>query len=244
MRRSLRPSRAPAAVEDFEEIAPERESEREIELAHALLHPSRYPREHEERPENADDDRVPAGVPRRRTTKTAQIVLASVLAVLSLTGTVAVASRVTREIERAPVVQAPAPALPPAAATATAPEPAPIAESPPPALDPPLLDPSLDDAPMPVVDRAAARKERNEAQAALEMRDLPRARDAAARAVHLDPEHADGWLLLGAAYLDLREEWAARRAFAACAKHAKRGPRGECAALIRPPNAAVLSRAH
>jgi tetratricopeptide (TPR) repeat protein len=53
------------------------------------------------------------------------------------------------------------------------------------------------------------------------------------RAVALDPADAEAWLILGAGY-DQRGAYArARRCFATCSRVATRGPRRECAALLR-----------
>ena len=49
----------------------------------------------------------------------------------------------------------------------------------------------------------------------------------------LDPTDAEGWLILGAAYLQRAAPQDAKRCFASCVKEATRGPRGECAALLR-----------
>jgi cytochrome c-type biogenesis protein CcmH/NrfG len=49
----------------------------------------------------------------------------------------------------------------------------------------------------------------------------------------LDATDAEGWLILGAAYLQRGSFKDARRCFASCAKEATHGPRGECSALLR-----------
>jgi len=84
------------------------------------------------------------------------------------------------------------------------------------------------------IDVAAARAERWEVRAALEIRDLRRAIDVGNRAVRHDPSQADGWLLLAAAHFDLHDDHAANRALASCARLATHGPRGECIALLPP----------
>ena len=82
-------------------------------------------------------------------------------------------------------------------------------------------------------DLDAARRERFEAQAALEIGDIKRAAIVAQRAVAHDPSEAEGWLLLTAAQLEMKDDVGANRSLNACAQRATRGPRGECVALIQ-----------
>jgi Flp pilus assembly protein TadD len=49
----------------------------------------------------------------------------------------------------------------------------------------------------------------------------------------LDPTDGEAWLLLGAAYMDRGKPVEARKAFASCVKQGKKGPMGECAAMLR-----------
>jgi cytochrome c-type biogenesis protein CcmH/NrfG len=100
-------------------------------------------------------------------------------------------------------------------------------ESPPPSAAPPTppVEPTV------TVDRDAARRERHEAQSALEIGDVRRANLVAQRAVEHDPTDANGWLLLVAAQMELKDRGAANHSLAECAKRATRGPRGECVAL-------------
>lgn len=78
-----------------------------------------------------------------------------------------------------------------------------------------------------------AAQAKGEAERALEKGHAKLAIEAGERAVALDPTDADAWLILGAGY-DQRGAYAqARRCFATCSKVATRGPRRECAALLR-----------
>jgi len=56
---------------------------------------------------------------------------------------------------------------------------------------------------------------------------------AAARATELDPTDGEAWLVLGAAYEERGASADARRCYASCVSQGKRGPRAECAALLR-----------
>jgi cytochrome c-type biogenesis protein CcmH/NrfG len=56
---------------------------------------------------------------------------------------------------------------------------------------------------------------------------------AGTRATAGDPGDAEGWLILGSAQQELGHAAAAREAFRSCVKSAKRGPVGECAAMLR-----------
>jgi hypothetical protein len=71
------------------------------------------------------------------------------------------------------------------------------------------------------------------AQAALEDGLTAQAVYAGERSVALDPGDAEAWLILGAAYQQRRAWPDARRCFKSCVDLATRGPRGECAALLR-----------
>ncbi len=52
-------------------------------------------------------------------------------------------------------------------------------------------------------------------------------------AVALDPEDGESWLILGAAYQEKGDPKKAREAFTSCIKLGKRGPKGECGAMLR-----------
>ncbi len=78
-----------------------------------------------------------------------------------------------------------------------------------------------------------ATQAKRDAEKALEKGHAAQAIEAGERSVALDPTDAEAWLILGAGY-DQRGAFAqARRCFATCAKVATRGPRRECAALLR-----------
>jgi len=78
-----------------------------------------------------------------------------------------------------------------------------------------------------------ATQAKQEAESALEKGHATQAIEAAELAVALDPTDAEAWLILGAGY-DQRGAYAqARKCFATCARVATRGPRRECAALLR-----------
>jgi hypothetical protein len=57
--------------------------------------------------------------------------------------------------------------------------------------------------------------------------------EAGERAVALDPTDGEAWLVLGAAYQQRGAIADARRCYKACLSQGKRGPRGECSAMLR-----------
>jgi len=156
-----------------------------------------------------------------------------VIAALVRTAVIWGRSPSSAELHAANVATATAPiATPPiATATATAPStpepPAPIEKG-----APPPQAPATTPAEQLAQDRAAAKKERLEAQTALEVGDARRAALAARRATALDPSEAQGWLVLVAAELDCKRPVAANEALASCLKLATRGPRGECIGMV------------
>jgi hypothetical protein len=80
---------------------------------------------------------------------------------------------------------------------------------------------------------ARALEAKHASQVALEKGRTADAIEAGERSVALDPGDAEAWLILGAAY-DQRGAYAKGRAsFKSCVDLATRGPRGECAALLR-----------
>ncbi len=81
------------------------------------------------------------------------------------------------------------------------------------------------------LDPKAAKTEKIAAQRALERGKMADAIEAGERSVALDPTDAEAWLILGAAYQEKGKGAEARRCFTACVKEAKRGPKGECAAM-------------
>jgi Flp pilus assembly protein TadD len=82
-------------------------------------------------------------------------------------------------------------------------------------------------------DPAQAGKEKTAARIALERGRLGVAIEAGERSVALDASDGEAWLILGAAYQEKGNAKDARRCYRACVEQAKRGPRGECAAMLR-----------
>jgi Flp pilus assembly protein TadD len=82
-------------------------------------------------------------------------------------------------------------------------------------------------------DPAAAREAKRQSQRALERGKFGDAIEAGERSVALDPTDAESWLILGAAYQARGKHADARRCFTSCMRLGKRGPRGECAAMLR-----------
>lgn len=78
-----------------------------------------------------------------------------------------------------------------------------------------------------------AKEEKSKARVALEKRKLVEAIEAGQRSVRLDPTDGEAWLLLGAAHQERGSIGEARKAYAACVKEAKTGPRQECAKMLR-----------
>lgn len=78
-----------------------------------------------------------------------------------------------------------------------------------------------------------AAEEKKDARRALERGKLADAIDAGERSVALDPADGEAWLLLGAAYQEKGKNAEARRCYASCSKLGKRGPIGECRAMLR-----------
>jgi cytochrome c-type biogenesis protein CcmH/NrfG len=131
-------------------------------------------------------------------------------------------------VEPAPASEAPAVAAPSAAPAV---EPAASAA---PAVEPAASAAQADSEKAPVeLDPAAARDAKRISQRALDRGDAKGSIEAGERSVELDPTDAEAWLILGAAYQTRGTYPEARRCFASCVHLAKRGPRGECAALLR-----------
>jgi hypothetical protein len=117
----------------------------------------------------------------------------------------------------------PAPSSAPQATPGAAAAPAPAAAA----------APSPDTAAAPEPTGKTALQEKNDARKALERGKLADAIEAGERSIALDPTDADAYLLTGAAYLEKGKHADARRIFQACVKEAKKGPRGECGAMLR-----------
>lgn len=78
-----------------------------------------------------------------------------------------------------------------------------------------------------------ALQEKTDARRNLERGKLAEAIEAGERSVALDPQDGEAWLLLGAAYQEKGKSAEARRCYKACLSEGKRGPLGECRAMLR-----------
>ena len=126
----------------------------------------------------------------------------------------------------APPAPAPhAPAQAPAAPVAPAPEVAAPAA---------VLVTAAVQGPTPAASPAATgAQEKERSRSALERGRVAESIAAGERAVALDPADAEAWLILGAAYQQKGDAKSAARSFKACVDQGKRGPKGECAAMLR-----------
>jgi Flp pilus assembly protein TadD len=86
--------------------------------------------------------------------------------------------------------------------------------------------------PPPATGKTAA-QEKRDCQGFLDRGAFGKAAEAGERSVALDPTDGEAWLLLGAAYQSIGRGGDARRAFNACLKEGKKGPLGECRAMLR-----------
>jgi hypothetical protein len=101
--------------------------------------------------------------------------------------------------------------------------------------------PPPDNAPPPAIvvaseisdDQQAAAEAKGDAQQALDHGRLSRSIESGERSVALDATDAEAWLVLGAAYIQRGAYAKARECFTSCVQSATRGPRDECAALLR-----------
>ena len=82
-------------------------------------------------------------------------------------------------------------------------------------------------------DPEQAQKAKSASRVALEHGRMGAAIEAGERAVALDPADGEAWLILGAAYQEKGNAKEARRCYKACVEQGKRGPRGECGAMLR-----------
>lgn len=121
-----------------------------------------------------------------------------------------------------PVAEAPKLAEAPAAPEPTKAEPAKVEPA------APAAPAASSDAPT-----KTALEEKKEAQRLLDRGKSKDAIAAGERSVALDPADGEAWLLLGAAYQEQGKMADARRCYQACIKEGKRGPKGECAAMLR-----------
>lgn len=81
--------------------------------------------------------------------------------------------------------------------------------------------------------RASAVHDKNLARRALEAGRVSDAIAAGERSVAADPTDGEAWLLLGAAYQEKGSAAQARRCYTSCLQLGKRGPLGECSAMLR-----------
>jgi hypothetical protein len=125
----------------------------------------------------------------------------------------------------------------PSAAPPSEPQAAPAAsaapEAPPAASAAPET-PATSDVPMDPKEAAKeAAKQKVKARGALEWGKMPDAITAGEASVALDATDAEAWLILGAAYQQKGDAKNAVRCFKACIDQGKRGPKNECAAMLR-----------
>lgn len=126
--------------------------------------------------------------------------------------------------QQAPAVLFPRPTQPPAPATS-------VSSPPPPAVATALATASVA-APSPP-ESDAATDAKHAAQKALEDGQVAKAITLGEQSVRLDPTDAEGWLILGAGYLQKGAFKDAHRCFISCVKQATHGALRECAALSR-----------
>jgi hypothetical protein len=115
---------------------------------------------------------------------------------------------------------------PPAAAPVVASSPPPVEVAPPAEVPPPVEV-------APVVPAVPAKELREKARSELTQRKLTDAIASAEEATKVEPEDAEGWLLLGAAQMEAGRAGDARESFRTCAHVAKTGPVGECRSFAR-----------
>ena len=82
-------------------------------------------------------------------------------------------------------------------------------------------------------DPESAKADKKLAQKALERGKLADAIEAGERSVASDPTDGEAWLILGASYQEKGKIAEAKRCYRACIDQGKRGPKGECAAMLR-----------
>jgi hypothetical protein len=80
---------------------------------------------------------------------------------------------------------------------------------------------------------ATASQEKERSRGALERGRVGDSIASGERAVAIDPADGEAWLILGAAYQQRGDAKNATRCFKACVDQAKRGPKTECAAMLR-----------
>jgi tetratricopeptide (TPR) repeat protein len=106
-------------------------------------------------------------------------------------------------------------------------------EAPPPIDTAATVEPAATSDVAPAVDPEVAGREKGVSRAALERGRLGEAIGAGERSVSLDPSDGEAWLILGAAYQQQGNASEARRCYKACIETGRRGPKNECAAMLR-----------
>ena len=243
--RSLIPPPPPPPTFDHDEpgIPPFHVHDGSLEPTQLPRRPSPDVEEPSEDESDDDDDDILAGerlrLARQASMQRWALLVTAPLAVIVIAALVRTAviwgrSPSSAELHAANVATATTPIASPPITPTTASPPAPAPEPPAPIekAAPPPSTPSMTSAEQVAHDRAAAKKDRLEAQTALEVGDARRAALAARRATTLDPSEAQGWLILVAAELDCKRPVAANEALASCLKLATRGPRGECIGMV------------
>lgn len=104
------------------------------------------------------------------------------------------------------------------------------ASTPKPALVDPAPETQAED---PALRAKEALRLREVSRSALERGRIKESLDAGESSVALEPADAEAWLVLGAAYQQAGNAVDARRCFRACVDKGKRGPREECASMLR-----------
>jgi hypothetical protein len=131
----------------------------------------------------------------------------------------------------AAVASAAAPDVPPPAAEPAATAPSAGSDKPEAKTDVPAASSQPADTETPHAKTAA--QEKRDCQVLLDRGAFGRAIEAGQRSVGLDPSDGEAWLLLGAAYQSLGRVADARRSFNSCLKQGKKGPLGECKAMLQ-----------
>ncbi len=82
-------------------------------------------------------------------------------------------------------------------------------------------------------EKKSAAQEKRACQSLLDQGAFAKAVEAGERSVQLDPSDGEAWLMLGAAYQSMGKGAEARRAFSSCVAEGKKGPIGDCRAMLR-----------
>ena len=82
-------------------------------------------------------------------------------------------------------------------------------------------------------EKKSAVQEKRACSSFLDQGAFVKAVDAGEKSVALDPTDGEAWLMLGAAYQSMGKTAEARRSFSSCVAEGKKGPIGECRAMLR-----------